>query len=205
MRRSILPLALLITPATAAASFGPANHYYGPLNPWYGVGYKDSVEKDGAWRIVSESRRIDGERHALNIAMYRAAELARDAGFAHVQILGGYSMRRRGIGVLDGTETTKIFARGSHLAGKLDGCRSRRSDECYSVPVDQLLFTLGPAVGRSGGRAPSLTPLPARTPPSRALPAAPPQPTPAEILDARLKAAQSMRGRHPAQGWTVSD
>ncbi|WP_404368968.1 hypothetical protein AB5I39_15800 [Sphingomonas sp. MMS24-J45] len=193
---------MLAPTAVTASIVGPDAHYYGPLNQWYGVGYKDSVEKDGAWRIVSNSRRIDGERHALNVALYRAAELARDAGFSYVQILGGYSMRTRGVGVLAGNESAKIFARGANGSDALVGCRSTRPGECYAVPVDQLLAVLGPAVGRSGGRAPIVAPLPPKAPPQRFVPG---QPTPAQILNSRLKAAQSAHGRNPAQGWTVSD
>ena len=218
MRSLFLLLAVAVPLATASASFLRAEpQYYGPLLTLAGVGYKESIEKDGAWRIVTNSRRSDGEGYALNMALYRAAELAHEGGFTRVQILGGYSTRMTGVGVLSGTEFAKIFARGSNSAGQPEGCRSHKPNACYSASVAEILFILGPAVGRAGAVRPVGVPLPIRAPSAPLpvdrgprtgpvpLPPAHIAPTQAQDYAARLKAAQPARGRDAKQGWTVSD
>ena len=90
MRFGTISLALVLIAGTAAAQEAP---YYGPMKAWHGIGYRygysDRITKDGSWRIVVTSR--SGE--PVDMAMYRAAERARDEGYPYVQFLGGSTVR----------------------------------------------------------------------------------------------------------------
>src|SRR3954451_16133987 len=84
---AILALVVTATPA-AARDYVPA---YGPKHGLMGEGFKHTIEKDGTWRIVTEYRTRD-PLVALDVGLYRAAELAREQGKRYVQVLNGYAM-----------------------------------------------------------------------------------------------------------------
>jgi hypothetical protein len=112
--------------------------YYGPKQGFMGVGYKHSVRKDGSWRIVTEYHSSDPDL-ALNIALYRAAELAREAGQPYVQILDGYGMAR--LGVASGF----VFARPSESSAAPMDCKRKH---CFTAEVAEFMVTLGNKIGR---------------------------------------------------------
>ena len=53
------------------------------------MGVSDEVTKDGRWRIYAATRR----GHAVDLAVYRAAEMAEAAGYPYVEMLGGQETR----------------------------------------------------------------------------------------------------------------
>lgn len=145
MKRILVGLALLgslhAAPATAGAP------YYGPMKPWMGIGYKfgikHEVQADGSWRIDAATR--SGE--AVDLAMYHAAKLARDGGFAYVELLGGKGTSS------PGHNTAKLFARPSHSPAPPATCPQKRPTACYTADVAELLRLFGGPGGNEPGVA----------------------------------------------------
>ena len=138
----LLPLLALAAPAIAADA-----PYYGPMKAWHGVGYsfgyKEAMQKDGAWRIVASTAFAD----PVDMALYRAADLAREQGFAYVELLGG---RETGS---PGYRSATLFARPSNAATPPATCPSRRVGTCYTASVAALLRRFGGVSGVQGGVA----------------------------------------------------
>ena len=118
--------------------------YYGPKSGPFGTGYKHNVEKDGSIRIVTEYHSRD-PYVALNVALYRAAELARDAGKPFVQMLGGYAQARNGVAV------GFAYARPTDSSSAPAACR--RAKRCYTADVATVLRALGGPYGNQPGIA----------------------------------------------------
>lgn len=214
--RAIVALTLLLTSAGATARpaiFGPAAHYYGPLKIWHGVGFQDRVEKDGSWRIMAASRRIDGQDFARSMALYRAAELADTGGHPYIQILGGRI--ESGIGIANyGTQTVVVHIRASDSAAPPTACRQAvpRPGNCFTISVAQVRATAGAALGLAAPIAPSFAAevdMPLVPPPSPLL-ARLPMPTPTTVsapVDTvhPVGAERVIHGHDPVQGWSISD
>lgn len=111
--------------------------YYGPKRGLMGEGYKHNVEKDGSLRVVTEYHTRD-PMVAMNVALYRAAELAREAGKPYVEVLNGYAMAS--YGVANGF----VYLRPSDTAAAPAACKAKR---CYTADVAKVMQALG---GRSG-------------------------------------------------------
>ena len=215
-----LLLFIAMYPAYAGASEPP---YYGPMKAWHGIGYKfgykQDLEKDGTWRVVATTQRGD----AVDMAMYRAAELAREEGFAYVELLGGSASRNFAM------SSATVYARPSHSPSPPAACRSKQRGTCYTADVAEVLRKLGGpggtqpgvavvdhldgygrAVSYSGFGVGAASAAPAKhVPPVPATvnsrgPAGAQAPDSASEFDRALKAAQPVRGREPNQGWTVS-
>jgi hypothetical protein len=133
---------LTLSPASAE------NLHYGPKEGIFGTGYKHDIEKDGSWRIVTEYRSADPYL-ALDVALYRAAELARDAGRPYVQVLGGYGTSRGFIA------SGFVYARASDSPAAPATCRHVK--RCYTAEVAKVLDALsGPSGDEPGIPKPSL-------------------------------------------------
>ena len=144
--RSVLLVSLAIGLACAPAIGAP---YYGQKNGVFGTGYKHGVEEDGSLRIVAEYHARDVDL-ALNVALYRAAELARNAGKPFVEILGGSAWARNGVAV--GT----VYARPSDADSAPVKCR--RAKQCYTANVAAMLVALsGPGGNQPGVMKPAGT------------------------------------------------
>lgn len=137
----LLIAALHSVPATAGAP------YYGPMKAWQGIGYKfgvkHEVEADGSWRVEAATR--SGE--AIDMALYHAAELARERGFAYVELLGGRGSRSPGY------NNAKLYARPSHSPAPPATCPEKRRNPCYTADVAELLRILGGPGGTQPGVA----------------------------------------------------
>ena len=137
-------LLAVAVPVAASAADEP---YYGPMKAWHGVGYsfgyKQTMQKDGSWRIVASTAFSD----PVDMAMYRAAELAREQGFAFVELLGGVASGSPGY------RSATLFARPSNAATPPATCPSRRVGTCYTASVAELLRRFGGVTGAQGGVA----------------------------------------------------
>ena len=123
---------------------------YGPKDGAFGTGYKDDVEKDGSLRIVTEYHSRD-PYPALNVALYRAAELAREVGKPYVQVLGADGMSSQGVA------SGFVYARPSDSPAAPTSCRPHVK-RCYTADVGQVLSALsGPAGDQPGVAKPSST------------------------------------------------
>lgn len=145
MIRYWLCLTLLVIAQPAWAGDGDAP-YYGPMKRWHGIGFKfgyeDRTEKDGSWRIDTA---IHGRGEAIDMALYRAAERARDEGYRYLFILGGSGSTSPGI------DAATVYARPSHEAVSPIGCRSKRVSSCYTADVAEVLRSLGGLGGTQPG------------------------------------------------------
>lgn len=109
-------------------------------------GYKEKLQDDGSYRIVTEYHTRD-PMVALDVALYRAAELAREAGKPYVQVLSGDG--RSSYGVSNGF----VFARPTDSAAAPSDCRAKR---CYTAEVAKVLDALsGPTGDQPGVAKPS--------------------------------------------------
>lgn len=209
-----------VQPVSALAASAP---YYGPMKTWTGLGFKDAVEKDGTWRIEAGTR----GREPVDLAMYRAAERARDAGYAYVELLGG--IERHGPAGYSAT----LYARPSHSPAMPAVCRSKRKGTCYTADVGEVLRILGGPDGTQPGVAivdhvdadgsqvflsgygtgmASATPraavLPTLPPPPRFVPPPPPSAVRPRIADASARAttgspttlADRLKAAQPVRG-----
>ena len=219
----IWPGLLMVIGLSSMPAWASDAPYYGPMKALslfsYEVGYKDDLQKDGSYRIVASVR----SGQAIDMAVYRAAELAGQLGYSHVEMLGGSESR------MPGYTSATLYARPSRSAAAPATCRSKRARTCYTADVRQVLRTLsgpdglqpGVAIvdhvdrfGRSvyrGGYGAGATspaapvPIPSRAAPAlRSVPAALPI-DPQTRLRAALEAARPVQGRDAKQGWTVSD
>lgn len=138
---------LMLAAIAAPAYADPSPPYYGPMKAGPGFvlkfkyGFKDGVEKDGTWRVDAATRR--GE--AIDIAMYRVAERAREQGYAFVEFQGGLGSRSPGI------DSATVYARPSHSPTAPATCRSRRRNACYTADVAEVLRILGGPGGTQPG------------------------------------------------------
>jgi hypothetical protein len=137
---------LLLLSVAQPAWAGEEGPYYGPMKRWHGIGYKfgyaDRVEKDGSWRIDAA---VHGGGDAIDMALYRAAERARDEGYRYVFFLGGTGSTSPGI------DAATIYARPSRDAVPPTGCRSKKLASCYTADVGEVLRILGGPGGRQPG------------------------------------------------------
>ena len=102
---------------------------------------KHSVQDDGSWRIVTEYHTND-PYIAVNVALYRAADLAREAGKPYVQVLGGYGQASWGVA------SGFVFARPSDGPAAPADCKAKR---CYTADVAKVFEELGGADGNQPG------------------------------------------------------
>jgi hypothetical protein len=143
MRVTVLLAAFLVVAAPATA--GERKQYYGPKQGPFGEGYKHSVEKDGTWRIVTEYHSRD-PMLALDVALYRAAELAKEAGKPYVEVLNGYGMSSYNVA------SGFVYARPSDSAAAPAACY-KRVKRCYTAEVAKVLYLLGGPNGDQPGVA----------------------------------------------------
>lgn len=138
MRSSFILVATLLAVSPAIAR--DATPYYGPKSA-FGDGYKENLQPDGSWRVVSEYLRSDPAM-VLDVALFRAAAIAREGGHAYVQILGG-TVRSSRI-----QSTAVVFARPTDSPAAPTDCRDQR---CYTADVAKVREALGGPWGDQPG------------------------------------------------------
>lgn len=212
---------LLLVAIVQPAYADPSPPYYGPMKAWHGIGFKfgfrDDVEKDGLWRVDASVR--SGE--ALDMAMYRTAERAREQGYAFVEFQGGMNRRSPGI------DSATVYARPSHSPAAPASCRSKKRNVCYTADVAEVLRILGGPGGTQPGvpitnhideygravrysgyglGAASLTPIrPAPVPVPMTMVVGVPPAVRARIAAASVPPAAQPRRPAPKRGWSISD
>lgn len=141
MRLALCLLSALFLCSPALASDGAPT--YAPLQRGASEGYKEKLQSDGSYRIVTNYRTRD-PMVALDVALYRAAELAREAGMPYVQVLSGYGRSDYG------ASSAYVFARPTDSAAAPSSCRDKR---CYTADVAKVLDQLSGPSGRQPGLA----------------------------------------------------
>lgn len=138
MRSSLILVAAFLAVSPAIAR--DATPFYGPKTA-FGEGYKEKLQDDGSWRVVAEYLRPDPVM-ALDVALFRAAAIAREGRHAYVQILGG-SVRSSRAG-----STATVFARPTDSPAAPTDCRDQR---CYTADVAKVREALGGPWGDQPG------------------------------------------------------
>ena len=142
--RYLTLILLLAVPAAAPARLIPEKRTYRPLD-LFDNGYKDSIQKDGTWRIVANSRPMDGPGFAWDMALYRAAELARQSGHPYFQIFDSHGAIGTGLYVR-GREMVRIVVRGSDSAAAPADCRVKDKQSCITHETAEILARIGPTL-----------------------------------------------------------
>lgn len=106
-------------------------------------GYSERIVEPGVWRVSGSSNGIAEMGFGRNMAMHRAAEVVKAAGFSHMQILDQRGrvtmMNQRQIG-----ESLELLVRGANDPAPPADCRARQPQSCFTAPVDQVLARLRP-------------------------------------------------------------
>jgi len=135
-----LCLSLIVqTPALARDSAPP----YEPLSGAFSEGYKEKLQSDGSYRIVTRYNARD-PIDALDVALYRAADLAQKVGMPYVQILSGSARSDYGV------STGYVSARPADSAAAPTTCRDKH---CYTADVAKVLYILSGPSGTQPGVA----------------------------------------------------
>jgi len=121
-------------------------------------GYSDKQIEPGLWRVSATTNGYSGESSAFDMALYRAAEIARDAGFPYFQVV------RSDFGVLPviagntmsfsgGGQNARLRIRGAREANAPLACEVEAS-ACRAYSVEEVLRALGPVVNPRGQARP---------------------------------------------------
>jgi hypothetical protein len=148
MRKFLYALIIVLTlfPQTTTAQYGRPTKY----RPW-GVfgGYKDKVLGPNSWRVVAGVNGMAEEGSAGKIALYRAADLTKKAGFRYFQItnqkgeqtylgVGWGPANIRGAG---GAELTIIAV---NDPGPPPNCQAKQPDACFTLDAEQTMEKIRP-------------------------------------------------------------
>lgn len=125
----------LIVPMTPSAAGDAYGFRYAPMNIM-GDGYRDKETRDGFLKIDAgishRSRAL-----AIDIAIYRAAELARQAGYSYVEIHDASERTTR-----FGSESVTLYAKPVASPVHPSACRSGRANRCYTADVEVVFARL---------------------------------------------------------------
>jgi hypothetical protein len=150
MKKLILSAGLLLLAACGTTSYGP----YG-LNRGYG----GDRPEPGMYRTSGHTTPRTRSGFAAEMALYRAAEMAREDGFQFIQVVhirGGAMVWGSAAGgmMMSGTSGEEAFvrARGVESMTAPLRCEMGDSDQCRNLDIGELMARLGPRLGISGPR-----------------------------------------------------
>lgn len=137
--------------AAAAASLSAAvpaeaGDRYKPQELFDRKGYAEKKLGEGLWRVRTTVKDMSSAENAQQMALYRGAELARQAGYDYFQVLGG----KRWMGYWTRGQRMRVTAHGAEL--KVRGTRDYRDQApcemndgmCPVFGTDHVLRRLGP-------------------------------------------------------------
>lgn len=140
-----LALVALLGPGMAQARPGTATKYR-PANLF--GGYSEKLVEPGVWRVKAKANGIAEPGFAQNMAIYRAAELMRQQGFAFLQVVDqkgeAMSMRIGGGSPVSAGQSMILWVRGAQDAGAPATCRAKEPGRCFTVPVARTLDRVRP-------------------------------------------------------------
>lgn len=142
MRMLVITIILLAISVDADARPSTATKYR-PANIF--GGYKDKIVEPGVWRIEGHANGMSEDGFAANMAVYRAADIVRQAGFEYMQIINqkgsksyiGSSMNSAG-------QDLKLWVKGSHDANPPSECRAKDPTLCFTMPVKETMERIAP-------------------------------------------------------------
>lgn len=147
-QRAALGCACALSLAACATGYGPM----GPLG-----GYSESALEPGVWEVRGMSNGLSQPDAAGNMALYRAAELARAAGFSHFQVLETNLRWNRvltpwGLEGGGAGERARMRIRGVDGAAVPPPCEAEKG-ECPTFSVAEVMADLAPLLNIRQPRA----------------------------------------------------
>lgn len=108
-----------------------------------GYGFKDKLQKDGSWKVSAQTTNRDGYMFSQDVALYRSAEIAREAGKGWFQILDVSTRSVAGGTMLD-QENTWLVIVPADSADPPATCHAKFATACKTLNVDETLARIGP-------------------------------------------------------------
>jgi hypothetical protein len=139
--KAILTLAAAVALASCAGGRPGTATRYRPAGLF--GGYSDEVIAPGEWQVTGRSNGVAEPGFGRNMAMYRAAELVKAAGFSHMQVLDQQGRENRMNGRTIG-ESLELEVRGANGPAPPAVCRARSPQACFTAPVDEIMARLRP-------------------------------------------------------------
>jgi hypothetical protein len=144
----------------AAAPAGAADRYK-PQELFDRKGYSEKRLGEGLWRVKTTVEDMSSTENAQRMALYRGAELARQAGYDYFQVLSGKGW----MGYSTQGKKMNVHAHGAEL--KVRGTRDYRDQApcemkggtCPVFGTDHVLARLGPLFAGQPAPALGLPPL----------------------------------------------
>lgn len=113
----------------------------------WGDGYREQRLAPDLWLVRAQANGFSSDTFALDMATYRAAELARDAGFAYLQLLysdsDDNSETLGDLGAMGGVRA-EVKARGVRDRAAPIVCEMPAPRTCRTLDIAETLRTLGP-------------------------------------------------------------
>ena len=111
-------------------------------------GYKEQHVEPQVWRVEGRSNGVAGSGVGRNIAVYRAAEIMKAAGFSYFRIVDqkGQAMTILVNNVPGGSagESMVLWIRGTNDPAALTECRAKNPASCATLNVETVLTSIKP-------------------------------------------------------------
>jgi hypothetical protein len=140
IRNPILALAAASLLAGCSGGSGLATKY---RSSYLFGGYSDKIVEPGIWKVTGRSNGVSRPGFGRDMAAYRAAELVKAAGFSHMQVIAQKG-RAQTINGSSAGEFLTLTVRGVNDPAPPADCREKRPDQCFTLPVDDVMARLGP-------------------------------------------------------------
>lgn len=118
-------------------------------------GYSEKQIEPGVWKVTGRSNGIAEMGFGRNMAVYRAAELMKAAGFAHFQIIdqkGKSTMIGYGTPNKFAGEELTVTVRGAASPDEPLACRAKQPSACGTLGSDEVMARLGPQLTFRGSK-----------------------------------------------------
>jgi hypothetical protein len=149
----------LLVLAVIAALAGCTPPVYGKSNILGSPGYSDKQLAEGVWEVTFRAMGPSGDDRYQIAALYRAAELARDAGFPFFQLVrfkGRVTVRALG----PNDYIARLTVRGVRTRDEELKCESEAATDCGTYSTEEILRTFAPRLTRQPPGDPGASPLP---------------------------------------------
>lgn len=120
---------------------------YGKLDFFQRVGYSDRMIGEGVWEVAFKTLGRDVEDRYQKGALYRSAELARDAGFPFFQVVrfrGELTTEKRPSGPVPVKQVARLTVRGVRTRDEELKCESSSPSDCGTFSTEATLRAYAP-------------------------------------------------------------
>lgn len=148
---ALLLAALVLLPTTPASGLPTLFKLPEPRTYMAGggarYGYKEKQQADGSWRIFARTLNRDGMQFSQDMAVYRAAEVAKDAGKSWFKIVDLSTRFPIGGSDVDQINTWLIMLPVDDADTPVT-CRSENAAVCRAFNVEETIARIGPTLRR---------------------------------------------------------